>query len=342
MSLACKGSRQWSQTTVGSKSAPQSRCVRISGGSSRESQRSPQRSMAINGPYRSRPFSVRRYSKRSGKILILAPVEDAVRHQPVEPIGQDIGGDPQLALQLVELANPEERFADHHEAPAVADHLERLRDRARAPAIEHRGIGRSPVSLGVEHRACAGAGTVSVGHRRGRHFLLAVRARRHRAADRAADVVDQVDRRLFRAAQPFVAECEQRQHDRVEVDAHAGEAILGSLRALGILHPAQQALRREHAQPLGQRLARDAERRLKGLEPGRGEVALAQDEKRPAVAQDGDRACHRAVSLMENPRRLRAARPGVALRARLTPEARCLAHCLSRAAAAVLTPRHHT
>src|SRR5437762_258292 len=83
-----------------------------------------------------------------GLILIFATHEDSFRDQPVETIGQDVGRDAELVLKVIEAAYAEERFANDHETPAVADHFKRLCHRTWTAAIEHGWIGRAPVALG--------------------------------------------------------------------------------------------------------------------------------------------------------------------------------------------------
>jgi hypothetical protein len=82
--------------------------------------------------------------------LVLVPlwalaVEDALEHafvdQPVEPVGQNVAGDTQALLQLVEPAQAEQDVADDQQRPALADNLERSGDRAVLAfvvAVQHR------------------------------------------------------------------------------------------------------------------------------------------------------------------------------------------------------------
>jgi ribosomal protein S7 len=72
---------------------------------------------------------------------------EAPRHQRVllhalEAVGEDVGRDAGQALQeILEPARPPEEIADQQEGPAVADHLERLRDRTRLTvALGHDSI----------------------------------------------------------------------------------------------------------------------------------------------------------------------------------------------------------
>src|ERR1700738_610725 len=64
------------------------------------------------------------------RTLIEEPVKNALGNKARQPVGQDVGGDAQFRLDLVVTAVAEESLANHHEAPLVADDLERARDRA--------------------------------------------------------------------------------------------------------------------------------------------------------------------------------------------------------------------
>src|SRR5262245_31352345 len=57
-------------------------------------------------------------------------LQDRLRHQPVEPVGEDVPRNSEALLELVEPAQPEEDVADDEQRPALADDLERPRDRA--------------------------------------------------------------------------------------------------------------------------------------------------------------------------------------------------------------------
>src|SRR6266852_3659627 len=82
--------------------------------------------------------------------LVLVPlrtlaVEDALEHafvdQTVEPVSQNVAGDAQALLQLVEAAQAEQYVADDQQRPALADNLEGSRDRtilAFVVTVQHR------------------------------------------------------------------------------------------------------------------------------------------------------------------------------------------------------------
>ncbi len=81
---------------------------------------------------------------------------------------------------------------------------------------------------------------------------------------------------------------------RVEVAPLLGEAVLEARRAILVAHALEDAVRDELPQPIGQAVARDAEIALEVLEAADAEERVAQDEQRPAVADDGQRPRHRA------------------------------------------------
>jgi hypothetical protein len=73
---------------------------------------------------------VSRYSKRGGRSLYWHSLQDPFLYQPVEPVGEDVPRDSKALLELVETAEAEEDVADDEERPALANDLERPRDRA--------------------------------------------------------------------------------------------------------------------------------------------------------------------------------------------------------------------
>lgn len=63
-------------------------------------------------------------------LLIFGPVEDSGLHQPLEADLQNVPGDAQLALELVEPAGAQKRLADDQDRPPFSDQLQRASDRA--------------------------------------------------------------------------------------------------------------------------------------------------------------------------------------------------------------------
>src|SRR5438128_182994 len=69
------------------------------------------------------------------------PLEHALVDQPVEPVGQNVAGDSQALLQLIEAMQAEQDVTDDQQRPALADNLERPRDRtvlAFVVTVQHR------------------------------------------------------------------------------------------------------------------------------------------------------------------------------------------------------------
>src|SRR6266852_7451198 len=71
--------------------------------------------------------------------LVLVPlgalaVQDAFEHafadQAVEPVGEDVAGDAEALLEFVEAVETQQDVANDQQRPALADNLERSRDRA--------------------------------------------------------------------------------------------------------------------------------------------------------------------------------------------------------------------
>ena len=61
-------------------------------------------------------------------LLVGDAFEDACCDQVPEPALEDIAGDPEPSLEVVEPAHPQERVADDQQAPPLAHHLEALRE----------------------------------------------------------------------------------------------------------------------------------------------------------------------------------------------------------------------
>src|SRR5207244_1117386 len=65
-----------------------------------------------------------------GALGVANSLEDALLDQPVQAVGQDVAGDAQALLEVIEAAQAEKRVADDQQRPALADDLERAGDRA--------------------------------------------------------------------------------------------------------------------------------------------------------------------------------------------------------------------
>src|SRR4051794_4873032 len=62
-------------------------------------------------------------------MLVADLLEDPGARERLQAGAQDVAGDPQVALQLGEAADPEERLAHDQEGPALAENLHRAADR---------------------------------------------------------------------------------------------------------------------------------------------------------------------------------------------------------------------
>src|SRR5262249_12081746 len=58
-----------------------------------------------------------------------------LRHEAVQPVGEDVPRNTQVLVQLVEATEPEEDISDDQERPTLAYHLERPCDRAVLPVV---------------------------------------------------------------------------------------------------------------------------------------------------------------------------------------------------------------
>jgi hypothetical protein len=85
------------------------------------------------------------------------PPEDVAVDEVVEPLGEDVAGDPEPGLEVVEAGHAEEGVPDDEQAPPVPHDVEALRDRAshvlEAGPLHNTSIGgcvieRTPPRLG--------------------------------------------------------------------------------------------------------------------------------------------------------------------------------------------------
>src|SRR5262249_43999432 len=66
-----------------------------------------------------------------GALLVAHALEDAVRDQLPESVGEPMAGHAEVGLEALEASYAEERVAQHEQRPAVTDDGQRARHRAR-------------------------------------------------------------------------------------------------------------------------------------------------------------------------------------------------------------------
>jgi hypothetical protein len=142
-----------------------------------------------------------------------------------------------------------------------------------------------------------------IGQRAGAELRLALVGLDRLAADRADAVIVQLAA-AARVAQHdrwavgrrvLVAPLQQRDEDRPEVDALARQPVLEALRALLVAHATQHVLVDKALKPRLQDVARHAEVALEVVEATGAEERVAQDQQRPALPDELERARDRAV-----------------------------------------------
>src|SRR5208282_5850888 len=111
----------------------------------------------------------------------------------------------------------------------------------------------------------------------------------------AAVSMDQLDRRSIRSRHPSIAPSEQRNHHRIEVDALFRQAIFEAPRAILILHARKNAFPDQLGKPRRQAMTRHAQVFLKIREAANAQKRVANDQERPAIADD--RQCSRDGTL---------------------------------------------
>src|SRR5207247_3955754 len=83
-----------------------------------------------------------------GPLAVADPLQDSFLDEPVEPIGEDVAGDAEALLELLEAAQAQEAVADDQERPALADDLERAGDGAVLALVvapQHRSLNHTTV-----------------------------------------------------------------------------------------------------------------------------------------------------------------------------------------------------
>jgi hypothetical protein len=78
--------------------------------------------------------------RSAGAMLVRQALEHAFVTEELEPIGEDVGRDSELVLEVLEALDAEERIAEDQQRPPLADHFQRPSDRADLVgifALEH-------------------------------------------------------------------------------------------------------------------------------------------------------------------------------------------------------------
>jgi hypothetical protein len=113
--------------------------------------------------------------------------------------------------------------------------------------------------------------------------------------------MDQLERRAVGVRHPAVAPAGERDDDGIEVAALLGETVLVARRPLLVGHALEDAVLGQLLQAIGEAMARGAEVGVEVLEAAHAEEGVAQDEERPAVADDRERAGDRAGDVPDVP-----------------------------------------
>ena len=180
-------------------------------------------------------------------------------------------------------------------------HLSPMISSARDTELGRPSMNRLPSEARLVFRpgfagSAAGAGAVAILHAARFELGSALRTGDDRVAFAAAGPVHQNERWALSAGEPAVAELHQGDEARIEIKAHLRQTVLLALSDIGRDLP-EDLQARQLSQPVGQRRARNVERRTKRLEGPGLEEGLANDEKRPSIRNDVERPRDRAVSL---------------------------------------------
>ena len=131
--------------------------------------------------------------------------------------------------------------------------------------------------------------------------LAAVAADPAAVDEAVAGLVADLHRRSVGARDVMVAPLEHRNQDGPEVDALLGEAVLEAGRALLVGALLENALVNEAGEAIGEDVAGHAEPVLELVKPAPAVEDVPDDQERPALAEDLERACNRAVLVLVFP-----------------------------------------
>src|ERR1044072_4371999 len=92
-----------------------------------------------------------------GVLLVADLLEDPGAGERLQAGAQDVARDPQVALQLGEAADAEERLAHDQEGPALAEHLHRAADRTGL-VLHHVPVSRWPSGSSTDTTTCCSPG----------------------------------------------------------------------------------------------------------------------------------------------------------------------------------------
>jgi hypothetical protein len=119
----------------------------------------------------------------------------------------------------------------------------------------------------------------------GVHTLSACRAGQHWNKVFAARLVPQIDYRSA-VGKPFSGPSQQRQGDRVEIEALFGQPIFAWPRRILVEGFDQHTQVDQPIEPAGQDIRRDPEMRLEFAKTPRAQEAFADDQRTPTIAYD--------------------------------------------------------
>ena len=143
----------------------------------------------------------------------------------------------------------------------------------------------------------AGTRPVAVRHVTRADAFAAMGAGDQRVTVVAATCVHQRQGSGLTSGKPAVTELHQGDEARIEIEPHFGEAILLALRGAGC-DLTEDCKLRQLLQAIRERSPRYAKRRTKGFEGLCSKKRFADDQKRPCIGNDVERARNRAVPFM--------------------------------------------
>ena len=228
-------------------------------------------------------------------------MQDARVDEPRETLGENVRGDSQPPLELIETARSEKGLTNHETAPPVTRDTERARDRTGAFSLE-----KVQAWIAVPPAMVARSGAeLCARTRRERHVdgsgverLLAFRAPKDGFEPAATSEVLRLRQREPLVDAPLLAPAHRRHQAAEEVSPPFGENVLGYSTArfaeAALEHPARDEL----VEPVAERLAGNPEVGAERVESADVvKKRFPKNEPRPGVPYDFSNAKHGVVSV---------------------------------------------
>ena len=232
------------------------------------------------------PFIGQSIFKSIGSSAVLDAREDALCDQPMQALGQNVGGDAKFRLQIIEPTKLEKSSSQDPEAPTITDHFVGSGHRTGPLAFERCRVRRAATVTVMGHGNETSPRAIPIADLTGCNFFLTVGTDHNRTARRLTYRVGQLQRFFVGAREPAITECHQTQQYRVQGFTRFGEPVFPPWGAPHVELCVEQPVFDEALQAVREGRAGQTENFLELFKTRRAEVTLAQDHETPAVAND--------------------------------------------------------